>query len=57
MCTADALTCRIDGARHAPVRAIELRGLAPGPWIWRTEHSHGKPTDNWQRIVAPTRVA
>ena len=35
---------------------IELRDLAPGLWIWRAEHHHWKPGDDWQPIVTSVYV-
>jgi len=35
---------------------VELRDVAPGLWIWRAEHHHWKPGDDWQPIVTSTYV-
>ena len=35
---------------------VEIRDLASGLWIWRSEHHHWKPGDDWQRIVTSTYV-
>lgn len=35
---------------------IEIRDLAPGLWIWRAEHHHWKPGDDWQPVVTSTYV-
>src|SRR5712692_1738522 len=35
---------------------VEIRNLASGLWIWRSEHHHWKPGDDWQRIVTSTYV-
>jgi hypothetical protein len=35
---------------------VEIRDLAPGLWIWRAEHHHWKPGDDWQPIVTSTYV-
>jgi hypothetical protein len=35
---------------------VEIRDVAPGLWIWRAEHHHWKPGDDWQPIVTSTYV-
>ncbi len=35
---------------------VELRDVARGLWIWRAEHHHWKPGDDWQPIVTSTYV-
>ena len=35
---------------------VVLRDVAPGLWIWRAEHHHWKPGDDWQPIVTSTYV-
>src|SRR3989442_12501452 len=35
---------------------VELRDVANGLWIWRAEHHHWKPGDDWQPIVTSTYV-
>jgi hypothetical protein len=35
---------------------VEIRDLAPGLWIWRAEHHHWNPGDDWQPIVTSTYV-
>ncbi len=35
---------------------VELRDVASGLWIWRAEHHHWKPGDDWQPIVTSTYV-
>ena len=35
---------------------VEIRDIAPGLWIWRAEHHHWKPGDDWQPIVTSTYV-
>ena len=36
--------------------SVELRDVATGLWIWRAEHHHWKPGDDWQPIVTSTYV-
>jgi hypothetical protein len=33
---------------------VEIRDIAPGLWIWRAEHHHWKPGDDWQPVVTST---
>jgi hypothetical protein len=35
---------------------IEFRDIAAGLWIWRAEHHHWKPGDDWQPVVTSTYV-
>ena len=35
---------------------VEIRDIAPGLWIWRAEHHHWKPGDDWQPVVTSTFV-
>src|SRR6058998_888350 len=35
---------------------VEFRDVAKGLWIWRAEHHHWKPGDDWQPIVTSTFV-
>ncbi len=35
---------------------VEIREVALGLWIWRAEHHHWKPGDDWQPIVTSTYV-
>jgi glyoxylase-like metal-dependent hydrolase (beta-lactamase superfamily II) len=35
---------------------VEIRDIAPGLWIWRAEHHHWEPGDDWQPIVTSTYV-
>jgi len=35
---------------------VEIRDIANGLWIWRMEHHHWKPGDDWQPIVTSTYV-
>jgi hypothetical protein len=35
---------------------VEIRDIASGLWIWRAEHHHWKPGDDWQPIVTSTYV-
>jgi hypothetical protein len=35
---------------------VEIRDVATGLWIWRAEHHHWKPGDDWQPIVTSTFV-
>ena len=35
---------------------VEIRDVATGLWIWRAEHHHWKPGDDWQPIVTSTYV-
>ncbi len=35
---------------------VEIRDIAPGLWIWRSEHHHWRPGDDWQPIVTSTYV-
>ena len=35
---------------------VEIRDLATGLWIWRSEHHHWKCGDDWQPIVTSTYV-
>ena len=35
---------------------VEIRNIAPGLWIWRAEHHHWKPGDDWQPVVTSTFV-
>src|SRR5437667_8284692 len=35
---------------------VEIRDIANGLWIWRAEHHHWKPGDDWQPIVTSTFV-
>src|SRR5260370_237306 len=35
---------------------VEISEVAPGLWIWRAEHHHWKPGDDWQPIVTSTYV-
>jgi glyoxylase-like metal-dependent hydrolase (beta-lactamase superfamily II) len=35
---------------------VEIRDVARGLWIWRAEHHHWKPGDDWQPIVTSTYV-
>src|SRR5262249_49580911 len=35
---------------------VEIRDIAAGLWIWRAEHHHWKPSDDWQPIVTSTFV-
>ena len=35
---------------------VEIRDIAPGLWIWRAEHHHWKPGDDWQPVVTSTYV-
>src|SRR5260370_31540548 len=35
---------------------VEIGEVAPGLWIWRAEHHHWKPGDDWQPIVTSTYV-
>ena len=35
---------------------MELRDVAPGLWIWRTEYVDWKPGQGWERAVASTCV-
>jgi len=35
---------------------VELRDVANGLWIWRAEHHHWKPGDDWQPVVTSTYV-
>src|SRR2546427_13007405 len=35
---------------------VEIRDIMPGLWIWRAEHHHWKPGDDWQPIVTSTYV-
>jgi len=37
-------------------RNVEMRDVATGLWIWRSEHHHWKPGDDWQPIVTSTYV-
>jgi len=30
---------------------VEIRDVANRLWIWRAEHHHWKPGDDWQPIV------
>jgi len=39
-----------------PQSQVELRDVAPGLWIWRLEHPHGKPGKGWEPLVASTCV-
>ncbi|HSL65118.1 MAG TPA: hypothetical protein VK874_10720, partial [Gaiellaceae bacterium] len=36
--------------------AVELRDVAPGLWLWRTEHPDWAPGLNWEPLVASTVV-
>jgi hypothetical protein len=36
--------------------AVELRDVAPGLWLWRTEHPHWRPGCGWERLVTSTCV-
>jgi len=38
------------------ISKVEIRDLATGLWIWRSEHPHWKPGDDWQPIVTSTYV-
>jgi hypothetical protein len=35
---------------------VEIRDVATGLWIWRSEHHHWKPGADWQPIVTSTYV-
>jgi len=35
---------------------VEFRDVAKGLWIWRAEHHHWKPGDDWQPVVTSTFV-
>jgi hypothetical protein len=35
---------------------VEIRDISPGLWIWRAEHHHWNPGDDWQPIVTSTYV-
>ena len=35
---------------------VEIRDITTGLWIWRSEHHHWKPGDDWQPIVTSTFV-
>ncbi len=35
---------------------VEIRGVGTGLWIWRAEHHHWKPGDDWQPVVTSTYV-
>jgi hypothetical protein len=35
---------------------VEIRDVETGLWIWRAEHHHWKPGDDWQPIVTSTYV-
>src|SRR5205823_12581028 len=35
---------------------VEFRDVAKGLWIWRAEHHHCKPGDDWQPVVTSTFV-
>src|SRR5256885_9325627 len=35
---------------------VEIRDIENGLWIWRVEHHHWKPGDDWQPIVTSTYV-
>ena len=35
---------------------VEFRDVARGLWIWRAEHHHWKPGDDWQPVVTSTYV-
>lgn len=35
---------------------VEIRDVAPGLWLWRTEHPEWKPDQGWDPIVASTCV-
>jgi hypothetical protein len=35
---------------------VEIRDLATGLWIWRSEHHHWKPGDDWRPVVTSTYV-
>src|SRR6266705_3530619 len=35
---------------------VEIRDVATGLWIWRAEHHHWKPGDDWRPIVTSTYV-
>ncbi len=35
---------------------VEIRDVASGLWIWRSEHHHWKPGDDWQPVVTSTYV-
>jgi len=35
---------------------VEIRDIANGLWIWRAEHHHWKPGDDWQPMVTSTYV-
>ncbi len=40
----------------APKSHVEIRDLAAGLWIWRTEHPGWKPDADWQPVVTSTCV-
>jgi hypothetical protein len=35
---------------------VEIRDVGTGLWIWRAEHHHWKPGDDWQPVVTSTYV-
>src|SRR5881392_60695 len=35
---------------------VEFHDVAKGLWIWRAEHHHWKPGDDWQPVVTSTFV-
>src|SRR5437773_8977143 len=50
---------RLDHTKHtmqSVTAKVEIRDIANGLWIWRAEHHHWKPGDDWQPIVTSTYV-
>src|SRR5216117_4326100 len=45
-----------DGIMQSVTSKVEIRDIAAGVWIWRAEHHHWKPGDDWQPIVTSTYV-
>src|ERR1041385_5058014 len=35
---------------------VEIRDVAAGLWLWRTEHPHWRPGVDWELVVASTCV-
>ena len=35
---------------------VEVRDVAAGLWLWRTEHPHWRPGVDWEPVVASTCV-